>query len=131
MNITKNQLSMVLSPKYSPIKSNANLLCETLGVPFDEIVQTEQMELDLDDNTTNDRFVEVRDIKPVKTFNGIELFAGAGGLALGLEMAGFETVGAVEIDKYACKTLRKNRPNWKVIEEDIVEVAERGIKKLY
>ncbi|WP_246484780.1 DNA (cytosine-5-)-methyltransferase [Virgibacillus salarius] len=128
MNITKNQLSMVLSPKYSPIKSNASLLCETLGVPFDEITEVEQMQLELDDESTFDRFVEVRDVKPVKTFNGIELFAGAGGLALGLEQAGFETLGAVEIDKYACKTLRKNRPNWNVLEGDIVEIAEQGIK---
>ena len=48
----------------------------------------------------------------------IELFAGAGGLALGLEKAGFEEIGLVEIDKTACDTLRLNRPNWNVIEED-------------
>ena len=51
----------------------------------------------------------------------IELFAGAGGLALGLEKAGFEEIGLVEIDKTACDTLRLNRPNWNVIEEDIVK----------
>ena len=53
----------------------------------------------------------------------IELFAGAGGLALGLEKAGFEEIGLVEIDKTACDTLRLNRPNWNVIEEDIVEFS--------
>src|SRR5690606_37844452 len=58
----------------------------------------------------------------------VELFAGAGGLALGLEQAGFHTLGLVELDKYACQTLRKNRPEWNVIEKDIIDVAEQGIK---
>lgn len=59
----------------------------------------------------------------------IELFAGAGGLALGLEQAGFEAVALVEIDKTACETLKVNRPNWNVIQEDIVEVSKRDLLK--
>lgn len=59
----------------------------------------------------------------------IELFAGAGGLALGLEQSGFEEVGLVEFDKTACETLRINRPTWNVIEEDIVEVSKRDLLK--
>lgn len=49
----------------------------------------------------------------------LELFAGAGGLAIGLEKAGLKCVALNEIDKYACKTLRTNRPHWKVLEGDI------------
>lgn len=49
----------------------------------------------------------------------IELFAGAGGLAIGLEKAGIKCVALNEIDKWACSTLRKNRPNWNVLEGDI------------
>ena len=49
----------------------------------------------------------------------LELFGGAGGLALGLEQAGFENVAVVEIDHIACETLRTNRKNWNVIESDI------------
>lgn len=58
-----------------------------------------------------------------KGFRCLELFAGAGGLALGLEQAGFETVGLIEIDKDAAATLRKNRPKWHVICEDIAKIS--------
>ena len=61
----------------------------------------------------------------------IELFAGAGGLALGLEQAGFESLGLVEIDKHACSTLRMNRPKWNVIEDDIVNISEKNLLKLF
>ena len=59
----------------------------------------------------------------------IELFAGAGGLALGLELANFKAIGLVECDHIACETLRVNRPQWNVIEEDIVEVSKRDLLK--
>lgn len=58
-------------------------------------------------------------IQPNKEFTVLELFAGAGGLAVGLEKAGLKCVALNEIDKWACQTLRKNRPNWKVLEGDI------------
>ncbi|ERH31731.1 DNA (cytosine-5-)-methyltransferase [Alloscardovia omnicolens F0580] len=53
---------------------------------------------------------------------GIELFAGGGGMALGLEQAGIDDVAFVEYDHAACETLRLNRPHWNVIESDIHEV---------
>ena len=49
----------------------------------------------------------------------LELCAGAGGQALGLERAGFVHAGLVEIDSHACNTLRLNRPSWTVHEEDL------------
>ncbi len=52
----------------------------------------------------------------------IELFAGAGGLALGMEQAGFSHVLLNEIDKWACQTLRDNRPQWNVLESSISDV---------
>jgi len=55
----------------------------------------------------------------------IELCAGAGGQALGLESAGFKHVALVEIDPHACITLRHNRPHWNVIEGDITEFDGR------
>ena len=54
-----------------------------------------------------------------KKYNVLELFAGAGGLAIGLENAGMTCVALNEIDKWACQTLRDNRPNWNVLEGDI------------
>lgn len=57
----------------------------------------------------------------------IELFAGAGGLALGLENAGLKSKLLVEIDKYSCATLKKNRPEWNVICADAKNVSYRGI----
>lgn len=56
---------------------------------------------------------------PNNKYNVLELFAGAGGLALGLEKAGLNCVALNEIDKWACQTLRKNRPSWHVLEGDI------------
>ena len=58
----------------------------------------------------------------------IELFAGAGGLALGLEQAGFEHIGLVEFNRFAADTLITNRPQWKVLCEDIAQVAERDLE---
>lgn len=54
-----------------------------------------------------------------REYTSIELFAGAGGLALGLEKAGLHHIALNEFDKYACQTLRANRPNWNVLEGDI------------
>jgi len=62
-------------------------------------------------------------------FWAIELFGGAGGLALGLEKAGFDTKLTIENNKWACETLRKNRPNWNVLEADVTKIADEGIKK--
>lgn len=62
---------------------------------------------------------EVGALYPLTT---IELFAGAGGLALGFEQAGFEPLALIECDKHACATLRANRPAWNVIEENVHKV---------
>ena len=61
----------------------------------------------------------------------IELFAGAGGMALGLEMAGFKTIGLVENNKFASQTLKKNKPNWNVINENIEKISELDLEKYF
>lgn len=56
---------------------------------------------------------------PLRPYTSIELFAGAGGLALGMSKAGFKHVLLNEIDHDACQTLLQNRPEWHVAEGDI------------
>ena len=70
----------------------------------------------------NSKWSEEIDVTPNRPFKLVELFAGAGGLAIGMEEAGFDSVLLNEIDKNACATLRKNRPAWNVIEGDISEI---------
>lgn len=69
--------------------------------------------------------------KIVKQPTVIELFAGAGGLALGLENAGFNTIGVVEIDKFACETLRENRPHWNILEQDITKLSQENLEQIF
>jgi len=151
LNITKNQLSVMLSNKFIPIKSNVVELCKVLDVNFEDITDKKKLENNIEqisifldeekefsyksnnqyiDNLEidNNEFVNIENVIPNRAYNVIELFAGAGGLALGLEQAGFVESGLFEIDKYACQTLRKNRPCWNVFEEDVQEVAGKGIK---
>lgn len=62
------------------------------------------------------------DVTPSCNFTSAELFAGGGGLALGMEKAGFHHVLLNEFDHSACETLRRNRPNWNVIEGDVHDI---------
>lgn len=68
-------------------------------------------------------------ICPNRNYKLVELFAGGGGLALGMEQAGFDTVLLNEMDKHACNTLRHNRPDWNVIEGDISKVDFKQISE--
>ena len=61
----------------------------------------------------------------------IELCAGGGGQALGLEQAGFAHMGLVEIDKNCCNTLRRNRPVWQVFETSLKKFADRNAKAFF
>ena len=65
---------------------------------------------------------EEMQVKPAADYYSIELFAGCGGLGLGMELAGFKHVLLNEIDHYACETFRFNRPQWNVAEGDVREL---------
>lgn len=111
LGITKNQMSVMMSESYSPIKSRVELLCEILDVSPVEIME----------NINNSKKNIITDTNK-GDITAIELFAGAGGLALGLEQAGIKTLEYVEFDKACCETLRTNRPNWNVVCDDIHNV---------
>lgn len=51
----------------------------------------------------------------------VDVCAGAGGLALGLEQAGFSPVLLLDDKPVACETLRMNRPSWNVLEMDLLD----------
>lgn len=63
-------------------------------------------------------------------FTSIEMCAGAGGQALGLEKAGFDHIDLIEIDHHACDTLRQNRPFWNVVEGDLRTYSATHIQNL-
>lgn len=74
----------------------------------------------------NELFLNLRSI--MATFKSLEICAGAGGQAIGLEQAGFEHVALVEIEHIACQTLRTNRPHWNVVEGDLRRFDPRPFK---
>ncbi|MFD7230552.1 DNA cytosine methyltransferase [Streptomyces sp. NPDC059881] len=53
----------------------------------------------------------------------VEICAGAGGQALGLESAGFAHLALIEQDSDACQTLRSNKPEWNVIQADVRRIS--------
>jgi DNA (cytosine-5)-methyltransferase 1 len=64
-----------------------------------------------------------------RKFSAIDLFAGAGGMSLGFENAGFDIPLAVEIDDWAVDTYRKNRENCNIVKSDILEIEDSFFQK--
>ena len=58
----------------------------------------------------------------------MEICAGGGGQAVGLEAAGLRSVAAIDIDSAACATLRLNRPEWNIIEADLREIDGKDFR---
>ena len=96
------------------------------GLTFEEINKVCTL---LKGNITE--FINKTEKKENGKFKTIELFAGAGGLALGLEKAGFSSLGLVELDKDASNTLKVNRPNWNVINDDIANISKLDLENLF
>ena len=65
--------------------------------------------------------------RPRLSRTSVEICAGAGGQALGLEQAGFRHGAVVEIDARACETLRLNRPEWNVLQMDVREFTAHSV----
>ncbi|WP_459841621.1 DNA (cytosine-5-)-methyltransferase [Halanaerocella petrolearia] len=110
--VEEEKLSRILSSKYNPVKRTVIRIAETIGISVIDIISEGDIKKEEEPNYNKDK----SDIKV------LELFAGAGGLSLGLEQAGLDTVGFVEVDDDCCKTLKNNRPGWNVIHKDIRKV---------
>ena len=59
----------------------------------------------------------------------IDLFAGAGGFSLGATWAGYEVTHSLEIDDWACETLRANHQDTAVLNRNIVELSDSAVKR--
>lgn len=103
----------ILNGKYKPVEITDN------GALFDVCDLMDISEIQSMHNGEWDKEITV---EPQRTYTSVELFAGAGGLALGMEKAGFSHILLNEIDPTAAETLRKNRPRWNVLEKDIHKV---------
>ena len=88
-----------------------------MGFYMEELLDVEPVRQMLQSN-----WEEEAHVVPLRDFTSVELFAGAGGLALGMHMAGFRHVLLNEMDAMACQTLRRNHPEWNVLEGDIHQV---------
>lgn len=67
-------------------------------------------------------------VEPLRQYNSVELFAGGGGLALGMSLAGFHHVLLNEFETFACKTLKTNKPEWNVIEGDVRHIDFKPLR---
>ena len=65
--------------------------------------------------------------KPDKDYKLVELFSGAGGLAIGMHKAGFDTVFLNDFDKDSCDTIQRNK-NWRVKHDDISNLSFKRFK---
>jgi len=76
-------------------------------------------------STNNYKILKSKNKSP---YSVIELFAGAGGTALGMENAGLIHKMLIDNDKNSILTLKKNMPNWNSIEADVTEFDFKGLK---
>lgn len=74
------------------------------------------------DEMASDNWEKEFSVIPKREYSSIELFAGGGGLAIGMEKAGFKHILLNEFDKSACDTLIHNRPDWNVVHDDVHNV---------
>lgn len=119
-------------------KMNKTDLKETAGISFNVLARmgkNESISFESIEKICTALNCDVGDIveleKSQKWFTTIELFAGAGGLALGVEKAKFNTLGLIEFDKNAADTLIHNRPDWRVIHDDIANISVLDLEEYF
>ena len=75
----------------------------------------------------NSNWLKESKTSPKNNYKSIEIFAGAGGLAIGLDKAGFESILLNDFDKDSCDTLKRNR-NWHVEHDDVTNLSFKKYK---
>lgn len=93
------------------------------GFYMEELTDVEPVRLMLETN-----WEEEFHVAPLRAYTSVELFAGGGGLALGMHLAGFRHVLLNEMDSTACQTLRSNHPEWNVLQGDIHQIDFTPLK---
>lgn len=125
-------------------KMNRTELKESSGISFNVLARmgkNESVSIDSIEKICFTLDCNIEDVLEIKReelhecntegYTTIELFAGAGGLALGIEKAGFNTIGLIEFDKDAADTLKLNRPNWRVIHDDIANISALDLEDFF
>ena len=108
INSTQAQVSDWLSGKSKPSYENLRSIVKEFNIDGNDILNVERKQKE-------------------NKFTNVELFAGAGGLALGLEQAGFDNLLSNDFDKDSCNTLKINRPNWNIMCEPIEDLSNRNL----
>lgn len=88
-----------------------------MGFYMEELTDVEPVQMMLSSN-----WDEEKHVTPLRDFTSLELFAGAGGLTLGMHLAKFRHILLNKIDPMASETLRLNRPDWNVLEGDVHKI---------
>ena len=116
-NITTNALAKLGKNEHISTEILVRI-CKSLNCDIQDIMEIEKEE-------------KIKQIESSGEYNVIELFAGAGGLALGLEKSGFSSLGLIEFDKNACETLKTNRKSWNVIHDDIANISSLDLEEYF
>ncbi|WP_010291221.1 DNA cytosine methyltransferase [Kurthia massiliensis] len=131
------QLNLSIPEQYkNEDLNNATIykIAAELGIDPKQILD-DSRPIDLSKYEAKNEFLDVENsnIIPKRNYKAVEVFAGAGGLLLGLHKSGINSVAAIEIDKHACNTLNENNEKHNldisVINEDIEVVVKEGIRK--
>ncbi|MCF4176237.1 DNA cytosine methyltransferase [Vibrio sp. McD22-P3] len=125
LEVLADILSQSKATMGAKVKRGELILCPVTGkIPVKQVANHPEIQ-----EMLQSPWEEEHAITPKRSFNLVELFAGGGGLAIGLDQAGLKSVLLNEMDKHACKTLRHNRPDWNVIEGDIAKVDFTNIEE--
>ncbi len=120
--LTANNLADILGVSFRTVRSwvdSGKFRLETDGTGRQGFSYSQLMGIPEIDVMEHSHWDEQMQVRPQRAYTAAELFAGGGGLALGMHKAGFRHLLLNECDHNACETLRHNQPDWNVVEGDV------------